>query len=122
MLRFQKRIQEHLSGPAPTAQRLAEMAKNQEFLTSSRDVDTLSMGDQPWQSLNRLRMLAQRIDAELQNSSADQHAGILDRYEVSAVDATNNFYALIRTIDPIIDKQSATVNELTTQIAVLEKA
>ena len=121
MLRFQTRLREHLSDHASRASRLAEMSRAQEFLSSSRDLDTTSMGGQLWESLNRLRMLGQRIDSAIASVSADHRPGLLQQFEGDAVSATDSFYALVQTIDPMIDNQMRLIRELKASIQNVTK-
>jgi hypothetical protein len=117
MLKFQKQLRENLPGPASRARRLAAMSRAQEFLTSSRDVETASLGGQIWESLNRLRLLGQQIESGTSSVSAERWPLVLERFDSDAASAMDSFYALVVSVDPIIEKQTRAVNDLRSQIA-----
>jgi hypothetical protein len=84
---------------------LARMWKRQEFLTSSADLTTNSMGGRLWEAANRLRLVAQQIDNSLSNISGDQRPSIIKILEPDAIAAIENFNAALDEIDGFITRQ-----------------
>ena len=112
MLKFQVRLKENPAGLAPHASRLAEMARIKEFPFTSRDFDTATLGGQLWDSVNRLRMMAEQIGNQLSGASTEPHRRqVLDENEQNASAVISAFYATIPTIEPAIAKQKAAVDE-----------
>jgi hypothetical protein len=106
-------------GPAGAAS-LVAMWKAQKFLTSSRDLDTSSLGGQLWESANRLRLMAQQIESRLSTTSADMHPGILRDSEQDATSAIETFIGLANGIDTYVTKQQAVIDVLKSEVADAE--
>jgi hypothetical protein len=103
-----------------SAAKLVAMSKAQKFLTSSRDLDTESMGGKLWESANRLRLLAQQIDNRLSTATADQHPGILLQSEDDAASAVEDFATFEKLIDIYIARQDAVIDSLKSELADAE--
>jgi hypothetical protein len=109
------------SQPGPAgAMRLVAMWKAQKFLTSSRDLETNSLGGQLWESANRLRLLAQQIESRLSTTSADKHPGILRESEQDVTSAIESFIGLANGIDTYIVKQQTIIEALKSEVADAE--
>jgi len=112
MLRLKERLLEKSNDTAPQARRLAEMSRRQEFLSTSQDINTQSMGGKLWESANRLRMLAQHIESRVSTTSAENRPGLFQLFEPDAAAAIEDFCAVTSEIDPFIVKQQMVVNDL----------
>ena len=93
------------------------MWRRQEFLSTSRDIDTNSMGGKLWESANRLRMIAQQIDSRISSVSADQRPGLLQASEADAAAAIDSFCAVTAEIDTFIARQQTVIDERKLQVA-----
>jgi hypothetical protein len=91
---------------------LAGVWRRQEFLTSSADLTTNSMGGRLWEAANRLRLVAQQIDNNLSNISGDQRPNVIKVLEPDAIAAIENFNAALDEIDGFIAKQQNLIDAL----------
>lgn len=105
-----QKLHEDLHDPAPSATRLSDLWRRQEFPSTPGDWYTPEMGSRLWEGVSRLRTLAGQIESERSHLSAEMQPRALVSREVDAHDAIAAFHALVAEIDMHLEQQQSRID------------
>jgi len=116
------RIRERLTDPTPFAVRFLELWKAQVFPTSSGNWTSSLTGDEVWNLVNRMRLIAENLDSEIGREKGMNYNSIMTRANTDAAQAVDEFNAALESVRTMLVQQQAWLADENKRLAELRRA
>jgi hypothetical protein len=117
-----RRIRENLADPTPFATRFLELWKGQIFPTSPGNWMSSLTGDEIWNLVSRMRLIAQNLATDIDREKGMGHNSIMARANVDAAKAVDEFNAALERVGTILVQQRAWLADENRRLGELQRA
>jgi len=116
-----QRIREHLTDPTPHASRFLELWKGQIFPTSMGSWISSLTGDEIWNIVTRMRLIAGNLEAEIDREKGMQYNLIMTRADVAAAQAVTEFNSALEAVRTMLEQQKVWLADENKRLAEMKR-